>query len=204
LSGWRVRVTSRAAVAVYVACGVTAFVACTTDYQRGAEDPAYGAPNALEGQRPPRPTLENAGEGGTGSSGGGATPSCVTAGGTLVDAGGVPCPVSFANDVLKIFGTAYAPSLACGVNDCHGGLVPAAQPAIDPGKAADTYAALQKFSVAGKPYINPCSTETAASSMACNLQAVSCGSHMPKGGGQIGAAELAKIEEWLKCGSPNN
>lgn len=196
----------RARLALVVAAGtatsLAALAACTTDYQLGVEDPDYGAPNALQNQRPPRPTLE--GNDNSSGGGGGVTPACVTAGGTLVDGG--PCDVSFSDDIMRIFGTPQAPSLACGVNDCHGGLTPPAQPAIDPGKPADTYDAFQRFSAGGKPYINPCSTNPEDSSMLCNLQppASACGSPMPKGGGAFSAADLAAVDTWLKCGSPNN
>lgn len=192
------------ALATTSVAGLAAVVACTTDYQKGEGDPAYGAPNALENQKPPRPTLESAGaEGGaSGSSGSANTPKCVQGGGTLVDGG--PCAVSFKNDVLKIFGTAAAPSQACGVTDCHGGTTPPAQPPIEPGTPAETYAAFQAFTAAGKPYINPCSIDPAASTILCNVQATACGSKMPKGGGQIAAADLTKIETWVKCGAPNN
>jgi|GEM_PF-1245766 len=184
-----------------LASGVLAFAACTTDYQQGLGDPAYGAPNALENQKPPRPTLENAtAEGGGGSSSGGNVPKCAKAGGTVVDGG--PCAVSFKNDVLRIYGAATP---ACGSSECHGGKTPIAQPPIDPGLPDDTYAALEGFQAAGKPYVNPCSTDPAASSMVCNLRAgaQACGSHMPKGG-QLAEADITTIETWVKCGAPNN
>lgn len=190
-------------VGASISSGVLLAAACTTDYQLGTSDPAYGAPNALENQRPPRPTLEGAQEGGTGaSSSSGSQPACVKAGGALVDGG--PCAVSFKNDILRIFGTPAAPSVSCTVTDCHGGKTPNAQPAIEPGTPEDTYQIFQGFTAAGKPYISPCETDPAKTSMLCNLQAAACGSKMPKGGGQINAADLKKIEDWLRCGSPNN
>lgn len=192
------------ALATTSVAGLAAVVACTTDYQKGEGDPAYGAPNALENQKPPRPTLESVGgEGGAGStSGSSSTPKCVQGGGKLVDGG--PCAVSFKNDVLRIFGTAAAPSQACNVTDCHGGKTPPAQPAIEPATPEETYNAFQAFTAAGKPYINPCSTDPTASSIHCNVAATACGSKMPKGGGQIAADDLTKIETWVKCGAPNN
>jgi hypothetical protein len=194
-------------VLLFGACitsGLVLTVACTTDYQLGTSDPAYGAPNALENQRPPRPTLEGAtADGGTSASSSGAsTPACVKAGGKLVEAGA--CPVSFKTDILKIFGTAAAPSVACTSTDCHGGKTPNAQPAIEPGTPEDTYNGFQAFTAGGKPYVSPCETDPAKTSILCNVQAAACGSHMPKGGGQINAADLKKIEDWVKCGAPNN
>lgn len=182
--------------------GIAVVAACTTDYQLGTSDPAYGAPNALENQRPPRPTLEGTLDAGSSSSSSGSQPACVKAGGTLVD-GGV-CAVSFKTDILKIMGTPAAPSVACTVTDCHGGKTPNAQPAIEPGTPEDTYNVFQAFTAAGKPYISPCETDPAKTSILCNLQAAACGSKMPKGGGQISPEDLKKIEDWVKCGAPNN
>ncbi len=188
-----------------LASGVALAVACTTDYQLGANDPKYGEPNALENQRPPRPFSEEAGGGTSGapsSSSGGTTLACVKGGGKVVDGG--TCAVSFKNDILKIMGTAAAPSQACNVLDCHGGKTPNAQPSIEPGTPDDTYNGFQAFTAGGKPYINPCETDPAKSGILCNVQAAACGSHMPKGGGQLSAADLKKIEDWAKCGAPNN
>lgn len=183
--------------------GLAVVAACTTDYQLGTSDPIYGAPNALENQKPPRPTLEGTLDGGgTGSSSSGSQPACVKAGGTLVDGG--PCAVSFKTDILKIMGTAAAPSAACSSTDCHGGKSPPAQPSIEPGSPDDTYNGFQGFTAGGRTYISPCETDPTKTSILCNLQAAACGSKMPKGGGQISAEDLKKIEDWVKCGAPNN
>ena len=189
--------------------GVLAF-ACTTDYQRGADDPKFGAPNALAGQKQPGSTADNArpgggstsgGEGGAGSSGTG--PRCVQSGGAIVDGG--PCTVSFTKDVLAAFGAVNA---TCGISGCHGGATPANLPPIDPGNASgNMYDEFQKFTASnGKPYINPCSTDPAQSAIACNVnKAAPCGALMPQGNANgLPADVVTKLETWLKCGSPNN
>lgn len=186
-----------------ITSGLVLVSACTTDYQLGTSDPIYGGANALENQRPPRPTLEGASQdGGTSASSSGSTPACVKAGGKVADGG--PCAISFKSDILKIFGTAAAPSIACTSTDCHGGKNPPAQPAIEPGTPEDTYNIFQGFTAGGKPYVSPCETDPAKTSILCNVQAAACGSKMPKGGGQISAEDLKKIEDWAKCGAPNN
>lgn len=167
--------------------------ACTTDYQQGKDDPSYGGPNALAGQRPPGPTLDQSDAGPTGS-----TPNCVSSGGTVVDAG--TCDVSFSKDVLGAFKTAN-----CATTSCHGGTTP---PKIDTADGPGTWQVFQAFNISvGKAYINPCSKDTSASAIGCNLlaegQAGACGVHMPIGA-QIPQAALDKINAWSKCGSPNN
>jgi hypothetical protein len=179
-----------------------AVAACTTDYQQGKGDPAFGGPNALAGQRPPGVSSEVASEaGGGGTDTPGAKPACVAAGGTLVDAGA--CSVSFSKQILDSFGLAN-----CGTTNCHGGATPRNEPGIDPGDPGATWQHLQAFTIStGKPYINPCSTDDTASSMGCNMiaegQAGACGVHMPSGA-QLPADAITNINTWLKCGSPNN
>lgn len=175
--------------------------ACTTDYQLGLDDPAYGSPNALANQGPPGSSSDN-----KSADGGGVNPSstaakCVQNGGTLADGG--TCTVSFSKDILPAFGTAH-----CADVGCHGGVTPANQPRVEPGDALLTWTAFQGRTLSdGKPYINPCSLDDKQSGMACNLyatgQAGACGVHMPQGG-QIASDAIPKIETWLKCGSPNN
>lgn len=173
-----------------------AVVACTTDYQLGLEDPRYGAPNALAGQRQPGPSSETTAERqGTNTS----DPACVKEGGTLVDGG--PCDVSFKNDIIPALKTAN-----CALTgSCHGG-TPIAPPKIDiddPNVTWNEFAAY-KLNNGGTPYINPCSTDPTKSSFACNVSlANTCGNLMPAGSG-LPADVVTKIETWLKCGSPNN
>lgn len=197
--GMRFRPSLIAAFAL--ACGVLAVAACTTDYQKGAEDPNYGGPNALAGQRPPGATSDNLDDGGSSGAVPGSTPKCVTAGGTLADAGA--CAVTFKTDVLGAFGTA-----GCSDPNCHGGVTPRNEPRIEPNDPGAMWQEFQSFTLStGKPYINPCSVDDKESTMGCNLYAVgqagACGVHMPSTG-QIDPAVITTIETWLKCGSPNN
>jgi hypothetical protein len=197
---WSVRVAALASLG-----SVVALLACTTDYQTGLDDPAFGAPNALAGQKQPGSSTEQttgkgSGEGGASSSGG-TQAACVAAGGTLLaDAGA--CAVSFKTDVLGAFGKSTP---QCSLPSCHGGASPQYPPRIDPGDPASMYPELAAFKLSnGKPYLNPCSTDPAASSLECNLAAAGgCGTHMPQGG-QLAAEDLTKIDTWVKCGAPNN
>ncbi|AKU94481.1 hypothetical protein AKJ09_01145 [Labilithrix luteola] len=178
--------------------GFASLGACTTDYQKGVDDPNYGDPNALAGLTQPGTSENKAAEAGASSG-----PLCVANGGRLVDAG--TCAVSFANEILPAFAAANCAL----VGGCHGGVTPANQPPIDTANAKatwDAFASLQINNGASGTltYINPCSTDDKQSGMACNMYATGyCGVHMPSGG-QLDQAVITKIETWLKCGSPNN
>ena len=178
--------------------GLFVFVAaCTTDYQKGLEDPNYGNPNALAGQRQPGPSSEVTIDGGGSSGGAGQTPACVTAGGTLVDGGA--CAVSF-KTILAAFKTAN-----CSLASCHGTATPPNEPRIDPDDPNGMWAEFSTFKLSnGTVYINPCSTDSAQSSIGCNVNAAAtCGSLMPAGVG-LPANVVTDIDTWLKCGAPNN
>lgn len=195
----RISVAMRAQPLVYLCAasiGVLLVAACTTDYQKGLEDPNFGGPNALAGQKQPGPTSEVVSDGGT-SSGGGAAPECVKAGGALVDGGA--CAVSF-KTILAAFKTAN-----CQTAGCHGGATPQNLPRIDPDDPNGMWAEFASFKLSnGKVYINPCSTDPAQSTIGCNVNlAASCGSVMPPGVG-LPANVVTDIETWLKCGAPNN
>jgi hypothetical protein len=181
--------------------GLALIAACTTDYQKGTEDPNFGAPNALAGQKQPGPTSANTSDGGGSGGGGGATnvPECVKSGGALVDGGA--CTVSFKTDILAAFGVANCQT----AGSCHGGATPPNQPRIDPGDGPGMWNEFASFKLStGKPYINPCSTDPAQSTIACNVNlAAPCGTVMPPAIG-LPADIVAKIDTWLKCGSPNN
>lgn len=186
-------------VVVVAASAMLAAMACTTDYQLGKDDPAFGGPNALAGQKAPSASSEL-----TAQQTGGDTSApfaCVTAGGTLVD-GGATCPVSFKNDILPAFAAS-----TCAQAACHGGKTPLNEPRIDPAEPEAIYPifAVFKMSAGNLPYINPCSTDKTKSGIACNLYATgTCGVKMPQGGTQMDQAVIDKIEQWLTCGSPNN
>ncbi len=192
------RVRTFLAAACLLSAVVALVAACTTDYQLGKGDPAYGGPNALAGQRPPGVTSEVASEAGTDPAAA-SKPACVAAGGALVDAGA--CTVSFSKDILSAFGVAN-----CGTTNCHGGTTPRNEPSIEPSDPVTTWTKLQAFTIStGLPYINPCSTDDKKAAMGCNMIADpgACGVHMPSGA-QLPAAAIEKINTWLKCGSPNN
>jgi hypothetical protein len=185
------------------ALGLTAaLAACTTDYQKGLEDPRFGAPNALANQKQPGPSSDTA-IGAGGAPAGGATPECVRAGGTLVPAGAA-CAVSFKTDVLGAFSAG-----GCALVGCHGGATPANQPRIDAADGPGTWNEFGAFKLSnGKLYINPCSTDPNQSSIAANSNkdapAADRGTLMPPGVVGLPADVLAKIKTWQECGAPNN
>jgi hypothetical protein len=184
------------AVVAAASVGLLLVAACTTDYQKGVEDPNFGAPNALAGQKQPGPSSDTSTDGGgTGAAG---TPECVKAGGALIDGG--PCAVSF-KTILAAFKAASCQT----AGSCHGGATPPNQPRIDPDDATGMWAEFASFKLSnGKPYINPCSTDPAQSTIGCNVNATApCGSVMPPGLG-LAANVVADIDTWLKCGAPNN
>jgi hypothetical protein len=123
----------------------------------------------------------------------------VKSGGAIVDGGA--CTVSFKTDILSAFGTANCQT----AGSCHGGATPPNQPRIDPGDGPGMWTEFAAFKLStGKPYINPCSIDPAQSTIACNVNnAAPCGTVMPPGVG-LPADVVAKIDTWLKCGSPNN
>lgn len=172
-----------------------AVFACTTDYQKGLDDPRIGDPNTLENSQQPGPTNEATS---TAKGGDGGGPVCKQNGGTVVTDGG-PCTVSFKTDVLGAFNG------ACTAPTCHGGANPAVPPKINPDDPSGTYATFVGFTMrGGKFYVNSCSQDDKQSGMACNLAATgACGTKMPIGG-QIPQETITKIETWLKCGAPNN
>jgi hypothetical protein len=183
------------AYVVCVASTVVSLIACTTDYQMGLEDPKFGAPNALAGQRQPGPTSEESSTDGTGTT----TPECVRAGSAVID-GGVACAVSFKTDILGAFRSANCQT----AGSCHGGTSPPNLPRIEPDDPG-MWAEFARFKLTnGTPYINPCTKDKTKSSIACNVnKATPCGSIMPPGVG-LPADVVTKIETWLECGSPNN
>ncbi len=169
---------------------------CTTDYQRGLDDPRFGAPNALADQRQPGPSSEETAE----RQGKNTTdPICVQNGGTLLPAGA--CDVSFKNDIMPALKAAN-----CGLSGgCHGG-TPISPPRIEHDDADLTWKEFAAYALStGKtPYINPCSTDATQSAFLCNVNPDgTCGALMPAGVG-LPADVRTKIETWLKCGSPNN
>lgn len=189
-------ISSRLCVLVGALLGGFLVLACMTDYQKGVDDPNFGAPNALAGQKQPGPSSETRSDGDPGS---GSTPECVKAGGTLVDGG--PCAVSF-KSILEAFRGANCQT----AGSCHGGSTPPNQPRIDPDDPDGMWAEFANFKLSnGKLYINPCSTDSSESTIGCNVDvnASACGVLMPPGIG-LSAEVVADIDTWLKCGAPNN
>ncbi len=151
--------------------------------------------NALAGAVNQRPTGDGAAP---------ADPNAIC-GGNAFDGGG--CAKSWKTDLFpQIAGTVLNCS---GVGACHGGTAanPSnTEPTIDPNDSEATWFNLSKIQVAGRPYINPCSQDPAASSFVCNLKPPGeggCGSQMPKGL-LADPAFVADVETWIACGSPNN
>ncbi|MFO0736993.1 MAG: hypothetical protein U0270_13990 [Labilithrix sp.] len=187
---------------VWAVVGLTlaAALACTTDYQQGLDDPKYAGPNALADQQPPGGSTEQTAGGGGGTSGATATdtPACVTKGGTVIPP--EQCAVTFAS-ILAGFQAA-----SCTSASCHGNGNPA--PLISADKNA-TYTALTKFvGTTAKPYVNPCSKDLTASSIAQNIDPAAPtgerGTLMPPSVGVKDATLLANVKTWVACGAPNN
>jgi hypothetical protein len=92
---------------------------------------------------------------------------------------------------------------------CHTG---GAQPAIDNNSATTTYNNLVAYKIQNKGYIVPGSTDPTLSTFECNISPApgTCGAErMPKPDNTINpiqatAAEISKVDTWIKCGSPNN
>ncbi|HEY8073310.1 MAG TPA: hypothetical protein VIF62_04360 [Labilithrix sp.] len=186
---------ARPLLLVVAGVAIAVAAACTTDYQKGLDDPNYGGPNALVGEKQPPTSSEltgGGGEGGASSSGGGA--AC----GMAVDGG--PCAVSWSKDLVP----AFQMGTSCSIVGCHG---QGAAPQFDLTNASGAYTALANWKIAdGRYYIDPCSTDPTKGALECNVAkaAPQCGAqHMPTGG-QLPDDVLTKIDTWSKCGSPNN
>lgn len=179
------------------AFGCAFVVACTTDYQKGLDDPRYGTPNALAGKQQPGSSSDPSSD----QAKSGADPACVTAGGALVEAG--TCAVSFKSEILALFEASGCTSITC-----HGGTNPANPPRIDPKDPLGTYAGFAALKMTnGRLYINPCSAVPEEAAIADNLdpaaESAERGVPMPQGSlGLEGAVQ--PLQTWLTCGSPNN
>ena len=184
---WTVWLVLGSVFGVVVACG-------ETDYTKGVYDKKYATPDSLRNANAPdpyNPALDG-GEAGT-------TGAALCDGKGPIDGGA--CTVSFKTDIL--------PKLVTDCGACHtatGGITPQ----IDNASAEKTYANFikqgQTKPIDNKPYINPCSTDKATSTILCNMSATgTCGQGMPQGKiGQLSTDLAAKLDTWLTCGSPNN
>jgi hypothetical protein len=181
------------------AFGLIVVAACTTDYQKGLDDPNFGPPNALAGQTQPGPTsdLVSGDGGGTGTT---SQPLCVRNGGSLIADSGT-CAVSF-KSILAAFKTASCQT----EGSCHGGASPPNSPRINPDDPNGMWAEFSAFKLSnGKMYVNPCSTDPTQSTIGCNVNgSAPCGTRaMPTDLG-LPANVIADIDTWLACGAPNN
>jgi len=197
------RLLPPALTALGASCAAALVIAaCTTDYQKGLDDPNYGGPNALVGEKQPPTSSEltatSGGEGGTSSSGG-AGIGCVTVDKQMLADGGT-CTVSWSKDIVPALQMGTSCSTVC----CHG---QASQPNFDLTNPSAAWTALANYKIAdGRYYVDPCSTDPTKGAFECNTAkaAPQCGSqHMPVGA-QLPDAVLTQIDTWSKCGSPNN
>ena len=172
-----------------------AAAACSADDQV-----KLGPPNGLADKHP------------TDDQGDAANPTPVTTadGAVVVSNGCTPpaatlaadCP-TFTKDIWTMMQGDGGP-WGCTTATCHG---PGANPPtlIDPSSAYDT---LKAWTTTGtNAYINPACTELNKSSFDCNVVAnpQACGGRMPQTGVSNHlplAAESAKLEKWIGCGSP--
>ncbi len=178
----------------HVACAIAGFVAACSS----GDGTHYGPPGGLTGKVLPMPSMsaEPVDSGGSSSVSSGSGSSADT---------GSPCAVSWANDLFPSM-TASG-KWRCADSSCHGGF----QAPVMNSDSHATYAALagrmMLFAPQKIPYVLPGSTDPTASGIECNLSGTSCGNQMPitSGGAQAAsAADLAKIDTWVRCGSPEN
>ena len=154
-------------------------------------DTHYGPHSGLVKTNLPNPTPSD----------GGPLPDGAFACGTPVDAGA--CSVSYSAQIWVNMSTTWH----CSDANCHGAT--ANQP-FNLDNATDAYNNLMAFQIAGKPYINPCSTNPDASAFLCNVQSPACGTgQMPLansavGSGPMSSSDVALVQTWVQCGAPKN
>jgi len=161
----------------------------------------YGPPNGLRNvvfpgggtSPPPPPPPPPPGDGGTADGG---------------EGGVAACAVSWKTDIYPLMQTTGTWKCAT-AGSCHNGGV---QPAIDPTNATTTYNTLVAYTgVNNLPYIAPNQTDPTKSTFECNISPApaTCSIIMPQVSATIGsmaatAAEIQKVDTWIKCGAPNN
>ena len=179
--------------------GLAAFSACSLVVGTVAgcnieADTKFGNHSGLLKENLPKPPED--GDSGAGDGG------ALCNGNGPIDGGA--CAVSWKTDIWPKMSSSGV--WGCANNKCHGAT------ANDPSGLDGqdhAYAILTAWTkTAGKPYINPCSTDPDASSFLCNMSAA-CGTHMPYpdntiGTGPAAPADLATLTTWVQCGSPNN
>ena len=184
----------------------------------------YGPPDGLVDRTPPQPTSTASPDSGGGSSGGGSgsggsggSSSGSSSGGVAGDSGsagdtgggsgggsgGGTCAVSWTKDVFPLLESTG--SGACGSATCHAN--GATTPTVLDGNATGTYNQFKAYTIInGKGYITPGDTNTADSTMYCNLVTTSCGANvMPiQPTGNLSTAQKTTIGTWIACGAPQN
>ena len=185
---------SRTSLALLVVGGVAA-IACTTDYQKGVDDPSFGAPEALKDRKPPGRSSDLGGGGGDGGGGGGDDqPACVVAGGAIVDGGA--CAVTFADVWRRSIGLARKRRM------CNAGSIYDPQPIDTSNPDGPTRCSLSAEQ--RQPLREPRSVDPAESSIYCNLDTLAtCGTRMPSAS-TFRADLLSIVETWVKCGAPKD
>jgi hypothetical protein len=126
------------------------------------------------------------------------------------DAGGAceaGAPMQDANCTVRFSESIYpemmpGKSLNCTASGCHSEKSGIADPRISDSDPKRAWAQLVQYPLAGKRYVEPCSTDPERSAISCNLGRTGCGSMMPAAG--VSAEMLGLVEKWLKCGAPNN
>jgi hypothetical protein len=155
------------------------------------EQPKYGIPNEILGREPPPAEAETAGDAGTVT-----VAECVEA--NFKTDQSATCAVKWSVDLFPKMQTA---PWACSTAGCHGG--DTTPPKFTTDTAKGTWDALRKWKGgAGKNYINPCSKDPAASFIVGNFKGLEGKQQMPTSGAS--AEDIAKLETWVKCGSPLN
>ena len=163
----------------------------------GEVDTHYGPPSGLTGKSPPAPS-GGSGDSGTGpvtTGDSGGTPNGICGGSGPIDGGA--CAVTWTSIQLKM---TAAGAWKCADANCHG---PAANKPPLTGVAHTDYLTLSAYKINGLPYLNPCSTDPAKSTFACNTGGT-CGSLKMPVGTPLTAAEEADLATWAACGSPEN
>ena len=164
----------------------------------------YGPPGGLAGKSLPQPT-QSAGvpalvEGDSAPADGGIADDAPSSSG---DAS--PCPVSWAGQIFVDMTTNGR--WKCGDSACHGGLQ---SPRVT-GDAKSTYASFAAFTMtppaAPLPFVLPGSTSPGQSGFECSLSSGSCGPEMPltqAGAQPLTKTDVAIIDQWVRCGAPDN
>jgi hypothetical protein len=95
----------------------------------------------------------------------------------------------------------------CASSNCHGGFQ---QPKVS-SSASTTYSTLAAYKIfsgsKSLPFIAPGNTDPTASGIECNLSSTRCGSQMPLtigGARALTSQDVANIDAWVRCGSPQN